>query len=439
MRVKRFVARTLPEAMAQVKGDLGSEAIILHTQPVRIGGFLGFFGTRMIEVVAAAEQAPPRSLAAAVGGASAPPSSPIPQQAAAAVHPVSAGLSQTAAREQSPPGRLDPAYAQAQPATMILPQTAASAAVAAQAVSTHVLPPAVAAEAAVSPKLDAVVQDMRTMLDRLMQRLDTPVHIARLDPELKEVYLALTAAGINTHLAADVVKRVRERAKRAKGQADSARAIARALLERELERVQTISLQQGGRRVVALVGPTGVGKTTTLAKLAALHALGKKVRVSLITADTYRIAAVEQLRTYCEILQVPLEVVYDPAELKAALGRQHRSDLILVDTAGRSPKNPEHMAELNRYLGELKPDETYLVLSLTSNERDAALVAEAYEEVHFDRFLFTKLDETSQIGLLYTLAVQYRKPLSYVTTGQNVPDDIEVVDPGKLANAILGE
>lgn len=277
------------------------------------------------------------------------------------------------------------------------------------------------------------------MLDRVMQRLEAPAQLARLDPDLKDVYVSLISAGINSHLASDLIKRVRAKTGKAKRPTSDARAVARDLMARELAAVEPISVEQGARRIVALVGPTGVGKTTTLAKLAALHALGKKLRVSLITADTYRIAAVEQLRTYCEILQVPLEVVYDPAELKAALGRQNRSDLILVDTAGRSPKNAEHMAELGRYLGELQPDETYLVMSLTSNERDAAVIAEAYETVRFDRFLFTKFDETSQVGLLYNLAVQYRKPLSYVTTGQNVPDDIEVVHPGKLTNAILGE
>jgi flagellar biosynthesis protein FlhF len=430
VRVKKFLARSLPEAMAQVKGELGSEAIILHTQPIRIGGFLGLFGTPMIEVVAAAEQVTPRSLIAAAAGpapvsspqtngpAATAPAAPAPAPPAVqatssshAVHPsVSPTLLGHAGVAPAPVG--GPAGGMAAPATTVVPSHAD----------------------AVAEELHAV----KSMLGKVMQRLEVPANYGRLDPELKEIYGRLSAAGVDSTLAWALIRRIRSRLGRRSPRGTAIR-VARDLLEREMEAIQPISLIPGKRRVVALVGPTGVGKTTTLAKLAALHALGKKIRVSLITADTYRIAAVEQLRTYCEIIRVPLEVCHDPADVKAALRRQEKSDLVLVDTAGRSPRNLEHMGELRRYLAELEPDETFLVMSLTSSSRDAGLVADAYQAVPFDRFLFTKLDETTQVGLLYNLVTQYQKPLSYITTGQNVPDDIEIAQPRKLANAILGE
>lgn len=404
--------------MAQVKGDLGPEAIILHTQATKVGGLFGLFGTRMIEVVAAAEQATPRSLAAAMGAITATPPQPAPSVPAAVMAPV------------IPPPQ--PPFDTARQARLPLVEEMAVQRPAARAPAPDQAP----------QTLDAVVQDLgavRSMLGRMMNRLDAPTQVTRMNPELQEIYSQLIASGVHTDLALDLLKRIRVRVGRAGRTEVSPRSIARRLIERDLEAVETIGAERGARRVVALVGPTGVGKTTTLAKLAALHALGKKMTVSMITADTYRIAAAEQLRTYCDILQVPLEVVYDPEEIGAALARQHNSDLVLVDTAGRSPRNAEHMAELRRYLEELRPDETYLALSLTSNDQDAALVAEAYQTIHYDRLLFTKMDESTKVGLVYNLAVQYRRPLSYITTGQSVPDDIEVVRPNKLTSAILGE
>jgi flagellar biosynthesis protein FlhF len=192
-------------------------------------------------------------------------------------------------------------------------------------------------------------------------------------------------------------------------------------------------------RVASFIGPTGVGKTTTIAKIAAEQVLTRGKKVGLITTDTYRIAAVEQLRTYANILNVPLEVCYSQEDANRAMTKFADCDLILVDTAGRNYNNEVNVKELNSYLQVLKPDETYLVLSLTTKASDLMQIVSNFDQVNIDKFLFTKADETRSYGAIYNLINRYKIPLSYLTTGQNVPDDIEIVSTGRLASLIVGE
>lgn len=198
-----------------------------------------------------------------------------------------------------------------------------------------------------------------------------------------------------------------------------------------------IVLEPGTRKICALVGPTGVGKTTTLAKLAARFALMQRARVCLVTADTYRIAAIEQLRTYGQILGVPVEVAVTPHEVREALARHGEVDLVLVDTAGRSPRNEMAMAELKSYLKAVEPAETHLVLGLNMQAQDALFTARAFAEVGFDHFLFTKLDETRGPGLILPLRRAFDRPLSYITTGQRVPEDLEVANAQRISRLLL--
>lgn len=178
--------------------------------------------------------------------------------------------------------------------------------------------------------------------------------------------------------------------------------------------------------VVVLIGPTGVGKTTTIAKLAANFALFEGKSVGLITIDTYRIAAVEQLKTYAEIINLPIEVVYTVGEFKKALSKLGDKDLILVDTAGRSQKNKHHIKELKQFLAGRNPDETHLVLSANTKLDDLLETAEAFQEISFNRLIITKLDETSELDNIIEFLEKIKIPISYVTTGQSVPEDIEV-------------
>jgi flagellar biosynthesis protein FlhF len=227
-------------------------------------------------------------------------------------------------------------------------------------------PPAPAAATADMAGVRDEMAGVKEMMGQIMSRLDQPATSSRLEPPLRELLSTLTRGGVQDEIAVSLVNRVRTRL--AKGQAtlDQALSLTRALMIADLGGARTIG---SGCRVVALLGPTGVGKTTTLAKLAAHLSLNQGHRIALVTADTYRIAAVEQLRTYSEIIGVPLEVVYDPTDIPGALAAHSDCDLILVDTAGRSPRNQEHMNELKTYLDVLEPAEKYLVLSMTSGFR----------------------------------------------------------------------
>lgn len=178
--------------------------------------------------------------------------------------------------------------------------------------------------------------------------------------------------------------------------------------------------------VVALVGPTGVGKTTTIAKLAANFALFEGKSVGLITIDTYRIAAVEQLKTYSEIINLPIEVVYTAADLKRAFQKLMDKQLILIDTAGRSQKNKQQIRELKHFFNGRPLNETHLVLSANTKLEDLLETADAFKELGVNRLIFTKLDETNSLSNVIEVAQRLRIPLSYVTTGQSVPEDIEV-------------
>lgn len=199
-----------------------------------------------------------------------------------------------------------------------------------------------------------------------------------------------------------------------------------------------IALTPGKARLVALVGPTGVGKTTTIAKLAANFRLRDKLRVGLITVDTYRIAAVEQLRTYADIIDLPMQVVANASEMKQAARGMADLDLILLDTAGRSPKDEVKLQELAGILDEARPDEVHLVLSAVANASVLARTAERFAPVGTTALLLTKLDEAAGLGNLLPLLRDGGLPLSYLTHGQNVPDDIAPAEARRLAEAMLG-
>ena len=190
--------------------------------------------------------------------------------------------------------------------------------------------------------------------------------------------------------------------------------------------------------MAALVGPTGVGKTTTIAKLAANFRLKEKRRVGLITVDTYRIAAVEQLRTYADIIDLPMHVVATPREMRETVAKMSHLDLILVDTAGRSPKDEVRLQELKAFLAEADADEVHLVLSSMTGSRTLEQTAEQFATVGTTSLILTKLDEVSSPGNVLPMLRTSGLPLSYLTDGQNVPDDIQIADAHRLAKLILG-
>lgn len=202
-----------------------------------------------------------------------------------------------------------------------------------------------------------------------------------------------------------------------------------------------ITPSEEGPRIVLFIGPTGVGKTTTIAKLAGRYCVEEKKKVALLTADTYRIAAAEQLRTYANILETPFRIIYTPEELQAAVEDYWDCDYIFIDTAGRSHQNTDQLEKMKEMVAALKRPESYqvfLVLSATTKYRDLQKIADCYGRIADFELIFTKLDETEAVGNLLNMKLYTDAPIAYVTCGQNVPDDMEAFNPQKTVKQILG-
>jgi flagellar biosynthesis protein FlhF len=187
------------------------------------------------------------------------------------------------------------------------------------------------------------------------------------------------------------------------------------------------------------VGPTGAGKTTTIAKLAARYALGEKAKVGLVTADAYRIAAHEQIKTYSDILEVPLKTIYKVEEITQALSELDNVDIVLVDTPGRSPKDSSHQAEILSIIERSGASEVFLVMSGATGYKSCAMVANQYRFIKEFKVLMTKMDETPTVGCLLNARALTGKPLSYITTGQSVPDDIDLLDTAAITGQLVGK
>lgn len=300
------------------------------------------------------------------------------------------------------------------------------------------------ATAAPEPPMHAQFGAQLSQLYAMVENLSRQGRLDHLLPELPAslvpTYGTLLEADVPESLARRLVRYVAERLESDENTASvPVRDLLREAVESCLSIAPPIAAVPGLRRTVALVGPTGVGKTTTVAKLAASMKLVHGLRPGLVTVDTYRIAAVEQLRTYAEIIDLPLAVANVPAEMPGAIEQLGEVDLVLIDTAGRSPRDEVKIRELAEFMAEVPPDEVYLVLSAVAGGRSMRSAVERFAAVQADRLILTKLDEADGLGGILAVIGQANLPVSYLTTGQAVPDDIEPADRARLARLILGQ
>ncbi len=288
--------------------------------------------------------------------------------------------------------------------------------------------------------LKAQIEDLHSMVEDLCRKsADQRDRQHDLPETLFQLYADLIDAEVSEEVTRELIERLREGVS-GDELADPVLLKARLirLVEDQISCVGPLDVRPGERKIVALVGPTGVGKTTTIAKLAANHHLKLRQRVGLITVDTYRMAAVDQLRTYADIIDLPMEVVSTPRQMRAAVSRLSNLELIFVDTAGRSPRDEVRIQELKSLLAEAQPEEVYLVLSGVASASSMCRTAERFSEVGVTSLVLTKLDEATGLGNLLPVLKERRLPLSYVTNGQNVPDDIAAADRRQLARFMLG-
>ncbi|WP_053219652.1 flagellar biosynthesis protein FlhF [Virgibacillus senegalensis] len=285
------------------------------------------------------------------------------------------------------------------------------------------------------PKIDqSLVQELRDLKSLIELNSNTgnqPVYPAA----YQLFYQHLLSQGMAQETAEKLVSGMHEH------RPDAARNSFVDVLAEELDRMFPPDAFEGinyDKKFVHFVGPTGVGKTTTIAKIAASSVLKDNKRVAFITTDTYRIAAIDQLKTYSKILDIPMEIAYTLDDYRSAREKFKEFDLVLVDTAGRNFRDKRYVKELAEIIDLNQDIDTYLVLSLAAKSADLLEIYRQFESVPIKQLVFTKKDETASYGAMADLTMASGKGIAYLTTGQDVPDDIESVDVKKLAGWIAG-
>jgi len=474
----------MPAVLAQVKHALGTDAVILHTRAFKRGGFLGFGAKTLVEVTAARgseigrSQSQQRQRAASNASRNVSAISPPARRerqtdaqpmlagdlirrtylAAQAEMKQSAGVAAPqrgqsvqyggASRESSTSGATAVMTPPAQ--MMDLAAIARSSSATAAPSRRSSSRPRESASIELADEM-RVVKRMVAKMARQQREQSATKGRGKSAPstpdmpnKLYDQYVSLLQQEVTDELAEEVVQQVRsslgaddmendEKIKKAVLQAIS------KLIPIDETPANQPRAKDGRPLTIALIGPTGVGKTTTIAKLAANFKLREKKKVGLITIDTYRIAAVDQLRTYANIIGVPLHVISNPADMGDALTKCANCDVILIDTAGRSQRDDPKLEQLNDYIIAADPHEVHLVLSSTCAQAAIFDVIDRFSQIRVDRIIFTKLDEAVTFGVLFNVARKVNKRLSYLTTGQEVPHQIEVGRSDRLASLVLGE
>jgi flagellar biosynthesis protein FlhF len=403
MIIKKFTAPTMTEALARVREELGTDAIILNTRSERRGGVLDFMGKPVVEVTAAVDSMPepPKrtgsrsSQVAPVGPAEArqyPPEQPVSYQ---------------------PPPKAPRAREVVEVETKVLDDRV---------------------------NIDKIVEDIHE-LKRSVKTLADTAAVGELDglpANLRNLLSSMQNSGMDDRIAKRVVRQMLNELTGAE-LADPLfiRKKAAELILAGMGEVSPVVFAGAKPRIVAFVGPTGSGKTTTIAKLATDFTLNQGKRVSVLSIDTKRVDAVGQLKAYCRIINIPLFIAYSPDELPGLMPGIMGSDVTLVDTPGSGPLDRPQMIEMVEFLQRMVPQEVHLTVSVTTSLMEMNRIYENFGLLKPNRILFTKLDETDKYGTMISFAVMTRKPMSYVTFGQNVPGDFSLADPGDIVRKTL--
>ncbi|WP_058485172.1 flagellar biosynthesis protein FlhF [Defluviitalea phaphyphila] len=386
MKIKKYQAETEFQAMKKAKKDLGEEAIILNVKKTNPKGILKWFKKPLVEITAALDEEKSSNFANTLNNIS-----------SKKVH--INNLSENIIKEQS---------------TTI-------------------------------KSLENKLDNLEELIIKIAER-ENKLNIDDKNnnkeniydnPVLQLFYDNLIKNEVTPELAKTILKELNQTYKNNQNDIDNLVRIVYNQIIEIIGEPKPIQIDDTPK-IVFFIGPTGVGKTTTIAKITAHFSLNMKKKVGLITADTYRIAAVEQLKTYAEILNVPVEVIYSSEELLETLKKMEEKDIILIDTAGRSHKNEKQFQELHDLLDKVDKKEVFLVLSATTKYRDMLKIISKYSSISDYNIIFTKIDETTALGSILNIKYVTNKNLSYMTFGQNVPDDIEVISPEKIAKMLLG-
>ena len=260
---------------------------------------------------------------------------------------------------------------------------------------------------------------------------------AALSGEIEKVYFELIANGISRKVAGKLARYTQSRLPGDGQDERYVRNVMRRTIAEMINVSGPIRCKKGKSKVVAFVGQTGVGKTTTLAKLATKGKFFFDKNVSLISADTYRMSAIEHLNTFAGIAHLPISAVYSPNELRSVLAAQNGKDLVFIDTAGRSPRDERHIKELKGFMEEANPDEIHLVLPANNKYEDLMEAVRRFGLLPINGIVFSKVDETNSPGTILNVAAESPYPISYITNGQTIPDDIELASSRKLAAMMI--
>jgi flagellar biosynthesis protein FlhF len=414
MQMQTFKAPTMKAALDQVKATMGFDAVILHTRTYQHRRWMGLRRSEVVEITAG------RDL-----GAGKPRQAGGPRGNPAAAQDAGQGYGPGYQHRQA---FSQPAGQRTQPRPPAEPP-----AVPGQKLLDHP-----GAGKAIIRVVTEEIADLKVLVTKLVND-NRQAQLPEIPAELLTHYLYLIENEVAAEIARDIVQTLK---RELRPEMLAQEHYVREKLSEQIEKLMPVAApivrkNTPGPHVIALIGPTGVGKTTTLAKLAASLKLNQKYRVGLITLDTYRIAAIDQLKKYAEIIGAPVKVVSSADSLAEAMSAMRHFDFILIDTAGRSPNDVMKLNELRSLLTTISPDEVHLVLSSTSGQSCVDLAVRRFSEVRVDKIIFTKLDEAAHVGVVLNVIKNVKKSLSYITTGQNVPDDIEVGRGRVLAQRLL--